>query len=397
MNKVLNYFFFFSLVLLTQEQVLAQLFLSKSAVVDSAYKNNPSILSSLKQVERQQALKKGSLMFDKTELWVEAPTALHFSVGVQQYFSFPNIYSNEIKLQKENVKLAEKELEVNKNTLGKNVESLYLQIQFSIKRLSYLKYQDSLYAKLSITAEKRYSAGEIEYLEKLLEETKYNEVNNQLLQQYKEIESLEEQLLLITGITVDTFGVEELKKYEVPGYLRKDTSYLTRNPMVGYYTQNRIISQRLLRSHYGALFPNIFVGYLNQGFANSETLYRFRFGIAIPLWIPSYTARIKAARIGINVASLQYQSVVNNLRVEYYKAYSGFEKNRLNLQYYEERAMKQSDEIFKASTRLFNTGEISYFNYLIGLSKSMEIKMQFLQALKDFNQSVIELKYLRGE
>jgi outer membrane protein, heavy metal efflux system len=394
MKKRFLVFLFF---LFVATEIFSQIVLSSSAAIDSAYKNNPSILSSVKGIERQQALKRGSLMFDKTEVWLEAPTASRFAVGVQQYFSFPTTYSNEIRLQKENVKLAERELEISKNSLGKNVETLYLQIQYSLSRLAQLKYQDSIYAKLARTVEKRYSVGEAEYLEKILEETKYNEVTNQLLQQYNEIESLQGQLLLVTRISADSIGVEELKKYDLPSYLRRDTSFLTRNPMVGYYVQNRIISQRFLRVQKAAFFPNVFVGYLNQGERGSDVLYRFRFGVAVPLWFPAYTSKIKAARIGTTIAELQYQSIVNNVRIEYYKAYSNFEKNRLNLQYYEERAIKQSEEIFKASTRLYTSGEISYFNYLTGLSQSMDIRMKYINAVKDYNQSIIELKYLRGE
>jgi outer membrane protein, heavy metal efflux system len=397
MKSLRSFLVFFVFAFLNLSEAFPQLLLTRPAAVDSAFKNNPGIIASLKQVERQQALKRGSFILDKTELWMEAPTSIRFALGVQQNFSFPTVYINEVKLQKENVKLAEKELSINKNALAKNIETLYLEIQYTSARVAQLQYQDSIYGRLLKATEKRYSLGEVEFLEKVLEETQYHGTNNLLQQAYKERESLQEQILLLTGVMTDSLQVEAFSKYPLIDYTRKDTSFLLRNPSIGYYSHNRMVSQRILKVQRSNYLPNIFAGYLNQGFSNSEILYRFKFGISLPLWFPAYTSRIKAARIGIDIADYQYQAAINSIRVEYYKAYSDYDKNRLNLEYYENKALKQADEIIRTSTRLYSVGEISYFNHLSGLAQGMDIKIRYLNALKEYNQSIINLNYLRGE
>ena len=397
MKDLLKFLLFFVFAFFNLSEAQPQLLLTRPAAVDSVFKNNPGIIASVKQVERQQALKKGSFMLDRTELWMEAPTSTRFALGIQQNFSFPTLYFNEVKLQKENVRLAEKELGINKNALAKNIENLYLEMQYTSARLVQLKYQDSIYGRLLKATEKRYSVGEVEYLEKVLEETKYHEVNNQLQQAYKERESLQEQILLLTGIAADSLELEVLNKYPLIDFSRRDTSFLSRNPLIGYYNHNRLVSQRVLKVQRSNFLPNFFAGYLNQGNSDSEILYRFRFGISVPLWFPAYISRIKSARIGIDIADYQYQAAVNSVRVEYYKAYSDYDKSRLDLQYYENKALKQSDEIIRTATRLYSVGEISYFNHLSGLAQGMDIKMRYLDALKEYNQSIINLKYLRGE
>jgi outer membrane protein, heavy metal efflux system len=391
-------FFLSTLISLTCIPCLnAQVFLSRSAAVDSVLKNNPQILSYVKQVERQEALRKGSFMLDKTELWLEAPTADRFAVGVQQYFNFPSVYANEIKLQKENVKLAGKELEINKNLLGRITETVYLEMQFSLLKLAQLKYQDSIFRELYRSTEKRYSVGEAPHLEKVLQESKYHEVKNQLLQIYIDINNLEAQLIMLTGIKVDSIKVEEMRKYELEDIKKEDTTFLYKNPGIGYYLYNKNISQRNFKLQRSQLFPQVFVGYLNQGYPGSEILYRFRFGLAVPLWFPSYVSRIKAARIGIDVAHLQYSSSISNVKMQFIKSYSNHEKNILNVKYYEQTALKEAEEILNISSKSYKAGEISYFIYLQGLSQAMNIKMGYISAVKDYNQSIIDLRYLRGE
>lgn len=397
MKGQLRFLLFFGFAFFNLSKAFPQLHLTRPAAVDSAFKNNPGIIASMKQVEKQEALKKGTFLLDRTELWIESPTATRFALGVQQNFSFPTLYFNEVKLQKENIKLAEKELSINKYSLAKNIESLYLEIQFTTARIGQLQYQDSIVGKLLRATEKRYSVGEVEYLEKVLEETKYHDLNNQLQQAYKQRESLKEQLLLLTGIIADSLTLEVLTKYPAIDFPRKDTVFLQQNPLIGYYNHNRLVSQRALKVQKSSFMPNLFAGYLNQGNLDSEILYRFRFGIAVPLWFPAYTSRIKSARIGIDIADYQYQAAINSVRVDYYKAYSEYDKSRLNLEYYESKALKHSDEIIRTSTRLYGVGEISYFNHLISLAHALEIKMRYLTALKDYNQSIINLKYVRGQ
>lgn len=395
-RSVLFFILFFTVLFFTREG-LGQLNLSRKAAVDSAYKNHPGVLATLRQVERQQALWRGSFLPGKTEFWLEAPTSTRFALGVQQNFSFPALYFNEAKLQKENTRLAEKEVNIQKNTIGKNIEVLYLDLQYAQSRLGQLRYQDSIYGRLYKATEKRYSAGEVEYLEKVFEESKYSEANSQLLQMYKEVESLKAQLLMMTGIQVDSFTVDPFKKYDFQEYSRRDTSFLLSNPLVGYYHHNRLVSQRFLKVQRSNFMPGFFAGYLNQGNRDSEMLYRFRFGISVPLWFPAYTSRIKSARIGMDIAEYQYKAAIHSVRIEYFKIYSALEKQQLNLRYFEEKGLMQADEIIKSSNRLYSIGEISYFNHLLGLAQGMEIKMRYLNALKEYNQFIIALKYMRGE
>jgi cobalt-zinc-cadmium resistance protein CzcA len=373
----------------------AQLHLSRQAAVDSALKNNPQMLGAMQNLERQKAMKKGSILIDKAEFWIESPTATRFALGIQQYVSFPGVYLNEYRLQKQNIKLAESEMKVSAASLKKTMELLYLDLQYAHAKVSMLKYQDSIYGKLFRSTEKRYSVGDAAYLEKILEETKYLEVKNALMQIHRDILSSEKQIAIMTGISADSIMPDPLVPVEAEN-VSEDTSLAVRNPIAGYYQANTLVAMQSFRVQRSLFFPNAFFGYLNQGYRNSDVLYRLRLGIAVPLWFPSYTSRIKGARIGINVAELQYKSAVISLKSQYAKAIGDLYKNRLNLNYYQQTALRQAEEILRSSTILYNTGEITYFAYLQGLAQAMSIKMAYLDAIRNYNASAIELNYLMG-
>jgi cobalt-zinc-cadmium resistance protein CzcA len=390
------YIFFFAPFFRAEKYLFAQTVLSRKAAVDSAYKNNPAILAGKSGIERQRAYMRSAFLLDRTELWLEAPQADRFTIGVQQMFSFPSVYVNEFRLQKGYVKLAEVDLSINRNRIGRQTESLYLELQMLNKKLELFRQMDSLYSALYRSTEKRYSIGDAAYLEKLLEETKSLEVKNRLFQVFQELESAETQLLKITGIAADTILTDKIDKYESLSIFI-DTIDANSNPVVQYFNLNKEISARNLKLQKSFIYPGFFAGYLNQGAAESSLLYRFRFGVTFPLWFPAYAARIRSARIGINVADLQYRSALNNFSIQKSKIEGELKKSALQLQFYENSGLKQAEELIRTASRLFSIGEISYFNYLQSLAQAVEIKINYLNALKNFNQAVIDRKYLSGE
>jgi cobalt-zinc-cadmium resistance protein CzcA len=381
---------------LIQLPLSGQLSLTRQGAVDSALAKNPQVVASLKFVSQEKAARAGSAYFDKTEVWFESPTSYFFAVGIQQNIQFPGVYVNDYRYKKQAVNLAEKEVEVNKNKIAKNTELLYLNLQYSIARRSLLLYQDSLYGSILRATNKRYSVGDAAYLEKVLEETRQREIENWLQQAHRDIEIFKQQLLLTTGITADSLITEKFIPYENANQV-SDTSIVARNPLAAYYVSNITLSRYNFRLQRSLVYPNIFLGYLNQGFRNSEILYRFRFGIGVPLLLTNYTSRIRSARIGIDVAEFRYRSVLTNLKVEYIQIYGNWKKSQDNLRYYEQTGLKQSDEIIRSSTILFKAGEITYFAYLQGLSQALALKMAHLEALKNYNAAIVELKYITGQ
>jgi cobalt-zinc-cadmium resistance protein CzcA len=74
-----------------------------------------------------------------------------------------------------------------------------------------------------------------------------------------------------------------------------------------------------------------------------------------------------------------------------YKQYSQI------LDYFETIGTKQSKQIIESAQKSFRSGAISYYFYLQNIDQAFQIDLGYLDALKNYNQSVINLLYIKGE
>jgi len=63
------------------------------------------------------------------------------------------------------------------------------------------------------------------------------------------------------------------------------------------------------------------------------------------------------------------------------------------LLFYENSGLKQSEEIIKAALLSYQAGEISFAEMSQFFTQAIDIKKNYLQALNEYNQSVIQYKY----
>jgi cobalt-zinc-cadmium resistance protein CzcA len=78
------------------------------------------------------------------------------------------------------------------------------------------------------------------------------------------------------------------------------------------------------------------------------------------------------------------------------QALQQYAKNKSSLQYYRTSALPNSNLILKHSQTAFRGGEIGYTEYLLGVRNAVSIRENFLQTLKEYNQSVIYIEFLSG-
>ena len=69
------------------------------------------------------------------------------------------------------------------------------------------------------------------------------------------------------------------------------------------------------------------------------------------------------------------------------------ERNNSMLGFYETKGLKQADEIIKASSLAYRSGEISFAELSQFITQAIEIQKNYLDNLNTFNQSVIQYNY----
>ena len=76
---------------------------------------------------------------------------------------------------------------------------------------------------------------------------------------------------------------------------------------------------------------------------------------------------------------------------------SEIEKFRSSLQYYEDKALPQSDLIIETAQKSYENGAIGYLEYFRNIDQALKLKFDYLENLNNYNQAVIKLEYLYGE
>ena len=83
----------FVVFLLLSANVYSQKILQLQTVIDSSLVNNPSVKAANATVQQQQHLVKSAINLPSPEILLQNPTGNFYTIGAQQSFDFPTVYS----------------------------------------------------------------------------------------------------------------------------------------------------------------------------------------------------------------------------------------------------------------------------------------------------------------
>jgi outer membrane protein TolC len=382
----------FVVLLTVCSPLFAQTNITMKQALDSALKRSPSVQAAALQAVQSRQLQKSSVSIPNTEVLAESPTGEFYTLGVQQSFDFPGTYVRQFQYQKEQTRLAGFGQAISQLEVKREVARLYLDIQYQQARLSLLAKQDSVYQLINTAAARQFDAGKLDYIQKTFAEVQYGEIHMRFAQAQADYAAAQEQLAVLTGIA-PPFTVDSLTAAVAQD---KVQPVLSANPYIAFYEQQKMVNHRLLQVERSRFLPGITVGYLNQGPLSTPVGFRFRAGITVPLWFWQYTARIQAAKTGMRIAEFQSAAQTQQMSVQLIGARAAQARSVAALIYYEESGLKNAAGIEHAAGRFFNAGETDHMTYLRTLNETYTIRFNHLDAVKNYNESVLQLNYLSG-
>lgn len=386
-------------VLLCVQFANAQAALTEQQAVELAIKRSPLLNAATLQVKQQKQLQGTSFNLANPDITLESPTGEFMTVGVLQSFEFPSVYVKQGQLAKQQTVLAEKGKTLTEAEVKQQVKTAYLNLQFANQVLAQLKKQDSIYFSIANAASRQFTAGQIDFVAKTFAATQYGEVHNQFVQAQTDATLALQQLQLYTGIT-DSISTAPFTKssstFLITG-ITTDSATLVSTPFIQYYTQTQTIAKKSLQLEKNKALPGFSFGYMNQGLKNTEIPLRLRAGINIPIWFWQYSAAIKAAKTNLQITEQNTLAQQQNLNSKLQQSKSDAIKFQTSLAYYENTGLKQADDLITASARMFSAGQTDYIAYLRTLSDAYNIQVKYLETLRAFNQSIININYLNGQ
>ncbi|MEI8225333.1 MAG: CusA/CzcA family heavy metal efflux RND transporter [Bacteroidota bacterium] len=381
--------------------------------IQMALDSNLSVKSDGLSIDVQRALKGASLDLPKTVIdgqygQFNSHTKDN-SVAISQSFSFPSVYVNRYKLANANIKGSELQFQGSRLEIATQVKQVYWQFVFLSSKQKLLIYQDSLYSGFLRAAELRAKSGETNRLEMITARSQSLEIKNQLYQVTSDIAISGRKLMILLNSRFPlTPSVTEVHRFDFA--LNSDSVSVEQNPFLAYIKQQVEVSQIAKKLESSQMLPDLNVGYFSQtiigtqdvngvpqNFGKDSRFNGIQAGISVPLWFSPYTSRVKAAKINENIARTNAENYTKSISGSFQSLLDEYNKYTSSVDYYEKQAVPEADLIIEQATRSYKAGALDYLDYVFTLNRALAIRQNYLDALNNFNQTIIAIEYITGK
>ena len=381
--------------------------------IQIALDSNLSVKSTELSIDVQKVLKGTSLDLPKTVIDGQYGQFNSYnkdnSIAISQSFAFPSVYVNRYKLANANIKSSELEYMVSQLEIATQVKQVYWQFVFLTSKQKLLIYQDSLYSGFLRAAELRAKAGETNRLEMITARSQSLEIKNQLYQVTTDITICGRKLMVLLNSRSPLIpSVSEVRRIDFA--IVSDSVSVEQNPFLSYIKQQVEVSQIAQKLERSQMWPDLNVGYFSQTiigtqdvngvpqyFGKDSRFTGIQAGVSIPLWFPSYTSRTKAAKITETIARNNAENYTRSISGNVQSLLDEYNKYTSSVDYYEKQAVPEADLIIEQATRSYKAGALDYLDYILTLNRAIAIKQNYLDALNNFNQTIISIEYITGK
>ncbi|MBU2649949.1 MAG: CusA/CzcA family heavy metal efflux RND transporter [Bacteroidetes bacterium] len=384
----------FPAFLIAQDKPMA---LSLENAVQTALENNLELKNADLEREMEAKLRKSAIDIPQPEFMLEQgqinSDAKDYNISIAQSFRFPTVYSSAYRVQKEQELLRETEYRLSRNEIIIRVTWSYLRWIKSAESRRILLNQDSLYKEFKDVMKMKYEQGEENHLAKLMADSKAGQVRNKLLEAKSGYIIAENDLRLLTGIqkNIEAASGNYLMLPE-PG--EKDVA---ESPLIDYFRQQVNLKQADIRNQTAGMFPDISLGYFNQSIDRVQGFQGWMVGVSLPVWFWSGSGKIQAAKIDRQISENHLMLEKIRLSGEYYRISESIKQRKAMLKYYEEIALLQAKTLEDNALISFEQGEIDYTEFVQMTGEAMQIQLDYLDAMEQYNLSVLEMYELTGE
>lgn len=372
--------------------------LTETTAVEMALEQNPEIKISELEIERRQVERKSSTLLPSTSLGyqygqINSDQRDPFIEINQGLGSIPAHFQR-ARLNKHQVRLAEEEHQLTTKDLRRRVRIAWHDWLFLRQVVKELNSQLSFYGDFESKAELQYRMGERSLLEKKLIESSLYELRNQYTLKFEELSqaTAELQFLLSTDDAIE------------PERDTLDVLLTAVDTAGGEHSAVRVLRERMAVNtalagvEKSLLFPEVSVGYFRQNITETDIRFRglqgFNVEVAIPLWFRPHQAAIQRSKIETMQAEQELVAGQRELNSARRKTLSDLAKYRRLLDYYHQTGLEQAAAIRRTATLQVQAGEIDFFQYLQSLQRYTETRLNYFDALKNYNRTVIQLEYL---
>ena len=279
--------------------------------------------------------------------------------------------------------------------LEQEVSRTYYKLIWLKQRRSLVGDIYQLYAEADKIANLKFETGESNYLSKVVMDTRKQSLKIQLDEAGLALKNGQRDLMKLMKSDEWPMPAEDtLARYPLPVAADSAMSDMNQLLDVQYLMQNVSLAGQSLKVARSRISPGLTVGYFRQTIEEAPGFDGWEFTLKIPLWFRPQSA-------GIQQAKIQYIMTQNTQEQKSFEIQKNLEsyfheKEVLDnkLKTYEEQVLKNAGIIIENANTMYKNGEIEYLDYIRNISEAINIRIDYLDNLDQYNQTVIKISYL---
>jgi len=383
--------------------------LSLKEALELGLKNNLSIQSSELENKMYSELTGSAYELPKTEIIGQFgqinTNAQDKNFSVSQSFS-PFQYGAKKKLLVENSNLSQLKTGVTKQEITFNIRQSWNALLYYSELNKMLQKQNNLMQKFVRSASLRFQTGETNSLEKTTAEAKQQELEQKI--KHNEAMIWVEKSKIKTFLNrQENFASSDTSFVALPTLGILDSTLVKENPNVKLASQQVNVAEANRKVEKSTLLPDISAGYFIQSLTgnqevNGQTVYYdgtprfqgFSVGISLPIFAGSTMSKIQASKTNIEMQQKNADYLKLELANHYQQQIQQLNTFQSLVDYYKTTALANAELITKNAGKAYQNGDVSYVEYVQALETGLAIRTNYINAIHNFNQTVINLQFL---
>lgn len=385
--------------------VYAQTKLTLEKSIDIGIQNNKQVEALRFETQKEEAAISRGFNLPKLKLFAEYEgvkgSLNNFEerkIGLSQDFEFPTVYFNRADVQSIQADISKARLENLINNLKSDIKERYVNLVYQNSLRQVINENLKSYQSFEFTAGRKYEEGAGTNLEVLGARVNRIKYENHLRNIESGVKTDQAELRALMGVDYNIEVTEELTFKELTiTQAELIRTAITNNPELKIARLRKHQSDSRVSLAVSELLPDFSLSYYNQKIGGTGGYYGFEIGVGVPLffWLEP-SSKIEEANLEVKAVNSEELFLNKAIESQVIIAYESYQNSMRQLGFFTGEALKEAEEILRVSGGSYNEGAIDYTEYLQSLNIVNETRTQYLEALYNYNLSIITLERLTG-
>ena len=392
-------------IMLACQITQAQETISLQHAIDLAMSNNLEIKSEELNAEKMHKLTGASWNIEQANAGFEyGQLNSDFADNrffISQGFKFPKFYTSQKVLLNAEWKHSLLSKNIKEHELKLEVSRTFHELMYMTEKKKILLGIDTIFANFLNAANVRFEKGESNALEKTTAELQLGQIDIQLQELNADFKNL--QIHLMRLLNVDREMLPQYSSFKRDPAIQTDNVAIANHPVLKGLEAAENIAQAKLKHEKTRNLPGMTVGYSDMSmlgtgaderfYASRKTRFRsVQVGLGIPIFNAAQKSVVEAVKIDVFKSENDYESKKKDLEAGYQQLILQYRSSLKVLEYFEQTALKNADNIMNTAYKQLSSGEINYLEWVMLVNQAANIRSQYIDAVNRYNNYVIEIE-----